>query len=285
MTYQATVVRVLIASPGDTVNERRVLREVIEEWNSLNGDQGVFLQPRMWERDAMPELGARPQDVINRQLVDGADMLIGIFWTRLGSPTSEADSGTVEEIERVAAAEKPILLYFSGRPVMLDSVEPEQYALVQQAREDFMKRGLIDKFESEDELRRKVSAAITRTVRERFTPAEVADPLRLDESAARLPAAGARLRASVDRFSQHERFVIENRGEATAENVTIEVEAADDGRRPTIFLPDAPIRNLPPDGAVDFPMAVAMGDSLIWDVIFRWSDPQGEHEARQTVTY
>lgn len=94
VTYQATVVRVLIASPGDTVNERRVLREVIEDWNSLNGDQGVFLQTLRWEGDATPELGGnRAQGVINRQLVDSADMLVGVFWTRLGTPTSEAGLG------------------------------------------------------------------------------------------------------------------------------------------------------------------------------------------------
>jgi hypothetical protein len=140
VTYQATIVRVLIASPGDTVNERRVLREAIEDWNSLNGDQGVFLQPVMWERDATPELGDRPQGVINRQLVDNADMLIGIFWTRLGTPTSEADSGTVEEIERVAAAGKPVLLYFSKKPVILDSVDPEQYALSGRPRNGLWRR-------------------------------------------------------------------------------------------------------------------------------------------------
>jgi nucleoside 2-deoxyribosyltransferase len=286
VTYQATVVRILIASPGDTVNERRVLRETLEDWNSLNGDQGVFLQPLMWERDATPELGDRAQGVINRQLVDNADMLVGVFWTRLGTPTSEADSGTVEEIERIAAARKPVLLYFSKKPIVLESVDPEQYAFVRQAQERFMARGLVDQFESEDELRRKVSAAITRTVRARFASAEVADSLRGDESTARVyRAAGARLIASIDRFSQRPRFVVENRGEATAENVTIEVEAGDDGRKPTIFLPDTPIRNLPPGGAVDFAMAVTMGTSLVWDAVFRWSDTQGEHEARQTVTY
>ena len=68
MTYQATVVRVLIASPGDTVNERRVLREAIEDWNSLHGELGVYLQPMMWEREATPENrrpGPKPFDGTN----------------------------------------------------------------------------------------------------------------------------------------------------------------------------------------------------------------------------
>lgn len=284
MTYQATVVRVLIASPGDTVNERRVLREAIEDWNSVNGDQGFFLQPLMWERDATPELGDRGQGVINRQLVDKADMLVGIFWTRLGTPTSEADSGTVEEIERVATANKPVLLYFSSKPVVLDSVDPEQYALVRQARERFMAQGLVDQFESEEELHRKVTAAVTRTVRSRFASAEAAESLVGDEITARgFRAPGARLIASIDRLS--DRFVVENRGEATAEDVTIELEVEEGERKPTIALPNTPLRSLPPGGAVDFATAITFGSALQWDVVFRWRDPRGEHEARQTVTY
>jgi hypothetical protein len=79
-------VRVLIASPGDTVTERKLVREALEDWNSLHAENhGVMVLPLMWERDATPDMRDRPQGVINRQLVDSADMLIGIFWTRLGA--------------------------------------------------------------------------------------------------------------------------------------------------------------------------------------------------------
>jgi hypothetical protein len=214
-----------------------------------------------------------------------------VDWDLLDS-TRHADvraySGTVEEIERVAAAGKPVLLYFSKKPVILDSVDPEQYARVRQAEERFMAEGLVDQFDSEDELYRKVTAAITRTVRSRFVPADIAESLRGDEAVitSHRRAVGAQLIASIDRFSSgRQRFVVENRGEATAENVSIEVDAADDGSKPTIFLPDAPIRSLPPGGAVDFATAIGFGSSLVWDVVFRWTDPQGEHETRQTVTF
>jgi hypothetical protein len=39
--------------------------------------------------------------------------LIGVFWTRVGTPTGIAESGTLEEIERVAAEGKLVMLYFS----------------------------------------------------------------------------------------------------------------------------------------------------------------------------
>ncbi len=51
--------------------------------------------------------GSRPQEVINSAIVDKCDLLVGIFWTRIGSPSGEADSGTIEEIELVAKAKKP----------------------------------------------------------------------------------------------------------------------------------------------------------------------------------
>jgi hypothetical protein len=50
-------------------------------------------------------------------------LLVGIFWTRIGSPTGEADSGTLEEIERVGNAKKPIMLYFSKVPIEPDKID------------------------------------------------------------------------------------------------------------------------------------------------------------------
>ena len=50
MTFSATVVRVLIASPGDTGQARLLLRDVLQEWNSLHAeDSSVMLLPVMWE--------------------------------------------------------------------------------------------------------------------------------------------------------------------------------------------------------------------------------------------
>ena len=36
MAYTATVIPVMIASPGDVTEERRIIREVIHEWNDIN---------------------------------------------------------------------------------------------------------------------------------------------------------------------------------------------------------------------------------------------------------
>jgi len=38
MPYQATVYKVMIASPGDVSLERSIVREVLNEWNFVNAD-------------------------------------------------------------------------------------------------------------------------------------------------------------------------------------------------------------------------------------------------------
>src|SRR4051794_31938327 len=99
MTFLAQVLRVFVASPGDVADERQMLADCIAHWNIQNSPsaQIVFL-PVAWEELLVPELGGRPQALINSRLLQDADLLIGMFWTRLGTPTGVEVSGTVEEI-------------------------------------------------------------------------------------------------------------------------------------------------------------------------------------------
>ncbi|MCV5191608.1 hypothetical protein OFC03_30125, partial [Escherichia coli] len=78
------------------------------------------------ESHSSPEMGASAQTIINNQVLDKCDLLIGVFWTRIGTATSEYSSGTVEEIEKHINTGKPAMLYFSSQPVALDSVDLEQ---------------------------------------------------------------------------------------------------------------------------------------------------------------
>ena len=285
----------LIASPGDTVNERQVIRGAIHDWNGVHGEQGVMLLPLMWERDATPEMGDRPQGVINRQLVDPADMLIGVFWTRLGTPTSEADSGTVEEVERCIVMGKPVLLYFSSKPVHLDSVNPDEYARLKSALQEFESGGLVGRFESEEELHRNVTAALTTTIRKHFAPSLAEADLLGAEDVGGAPRAVilARIdrereirgfsKSGSPRYTTRTRVVIENTGSATAENLTFSADVPEGQNAPGIARDGGPIRQLPPGGAIDYPLIVTMGTASEWDIVFRWTEGDSEHEARQTM--
>src|SRR6059058_5757055 len=100
MAYQATVIPVMIASPGDVLTERDIACDVINNWNAINSIKtSCVLTPVRWETHSAADLGDRPQQLINDRILKDCDLLIGIFWTRLGTPTGKAKSGTVEEIE------------------------------------------------------------------------------------------------------------------------------------------------------------------------------------------
>lgn len=169
MPYNAAVLNVMIASPGDVAAERRLIREVVEEWNAVHSQhRGLVLMPIGWETHSTPEMGERPQGIINKQILKDCDLLIAVFWTRLGSPTGKAASGTVEEIEEHLSLDKPAMLYFSAAPVRPDSVDNDQYAALKKFKEDFRKKGLVEDYESLSEFREKVSRQLALTMNRKF---------------------------------------------------------------------------------------------------------------------
>jgi hypothetical protein len=85
MSFRSETFRVLIASPSDLREERRVAADAIADWNAEHAlAEGVVLLPVMWETHAMPQAAARPQEAINQQIVCESDILVGMFWTKLG---------------------------------------------------------------------------------------------------------------------------------------------------------------------------------------------------------
>ena len=76
MAYDSRVYRILIASPSDVEEEREIAVSVIHAWNDLHSNnRKVVLLPLRWETHTAPEYGTRPQDVINRTIVDQCDLL------------------------------------------------------------------------------------------------------------------------------------------------------------------------------------------------------------------
>jgi hypothetical protein len=155
MPFNATVHRVMIASPGDVQPERDTVREVIHEWNAVHGPQRrVLLLPVGWETDLAPEMGDHPQNIINKRILNDADLLVGIFWTRLGTPTAGYASGAVEEIEEHVTAGKPAMLYFSSAPAALDSVDPDQYRALKAFKDSCKSRGVFQVYRDLSDFRR-----------------------------------------------------------------------------------------------------------------------------------
>ena len=116
-----------------------------------------MLLPLRWETHSAPEYGKRPQEVINRQVVDQCDLLVGIFWTRIGSPTGVTDSGTLEEIERVANDGKLSMLYFSRANKNPDEIDLKQLQKLREFKEKTFPNALVENYTSSVEFRDKLA--------------------------------------------------------------------------------------------------------------------------------
>ena len=165
MSFNATVYRVMIASPGDVQAERDIVRDVVHEWNAVNAvRRGIVLLPVGWETDLAPEMGDAPQTIIDRRILKDADLVVGIFWTRIGTPTANYASGAVEEIEEHLAAKKPAMLYFSMAPAALDSVDPDQYKALKTFRDSCKSRGVYETYSNVGDFRHRLSTGLQITL-------------------------------------------------------------------------------------------------------------------------
>lgn len=154
MPQNGIIYRILIASPSDCLKERSSIPDIIHSWNSAHSfHTGVIIEPVMWESHVIPELGGRPQEIINKQIVDSCDFLIGAFWTRLGTATGDHASGTAEEIDRLRKQGKKTLLYFSAIPVIPDSIDIEQYKALRAYKENIRDEGIVFEYSGMPEFR------------------------------------------------------------------------------------------------------------------------------------
>lgn len=184
MSFAGTVFNVMIASPGDVARERIMARDAIWEWNAINSsDKRIVLLPVGWDTHSSPSMKDTAQETINSQVLQYADLLIAIFWTRLGTPTGEFASGTVEEIERHISSGKPAMIYFSSAPVAPDSIDQAQYGALVVFRESLKKRGLVSFFDDIATFRSDVFRHLSQTVMR-----DLARDLCLVEASAPAPA-------------------------------------------------------------------------------------------------
>jgi hypothetical protein len=133
-------VSVVIASPGDTNSERKLLLDSLEvKFRRENHEEhcGLRIIVNGWEH-----LASQPgyaQDVINEKIISESDFVIAVFKHKLGTPTRDtatglqrAESGTAEELLQAldkTKADHPIgmVYFFSKAPVIsLDSPDKDK---------------------------------------------------------------------------------------------------------------------------------------------------------------
>jgi len=158
MAYPALTFTVMLAAPTDLKDELEVMREVVLKWSSVHSrSRQVVLLPMDYVHDTYPEVQVRPQDAVNRQLLDKCDILIAAFWTTLGTPTGTSESGTVEEIERHVDAGKPAMLYFSNAKPDLANIDTKQLEAVRAFKSKMRSQAFYGEFDSPDDLRLKLT--------------------------------------------------------------------------------------------------------------------------------
>jgi hypothetical protein len=141
VSRQVHLLRVVLASPGDVTTERNSVETVAGEVNRTTAaDRGLRLEVARWETDAHPGFHiAGPQAICDAVLrIEDADLLIGIFWTRFGTPTADGRTGTEHEIEKALASWRErgrpqIMLFFSNKPPALRTSAERRYPGVHHA--------------------------------------------------------------------------------------------------------------------------------------------------------
>ncbi len=148
MSKQIKIYDILLSSPNDVENERKLVTKSIEEINSIISYFGVEVRLIKWETNTHSSIGNSAQEVITKQFGSDFDIYLGIMGHRFGTPTEKADSGTEDEFnvayEIYKKGTKPIDIkfYFSSKAVSTNKINPKQLAKVQKFKDKIQKQGV-----------------------------------------------------------------------------------------------------------------------------------------------
>lgn len=149
MSEQVTLLRVFVASPGDVKEERESITKVVNELNNIFDKDNIFLKVVKWETDVSPGAGEESQAVIDKQIGDNYDIFVGIMWTRFGTPTRHAGSGTVHEFNKAYERYQKnpdslqIMFYFNQKQPNLDDIDTEQLNSLREFKSKLGGKGVL----------------------------------------------------------------------------------------------------------------------------------------------
>lgn len=295
MTYSATAFRLLLSAPSDVLEcDLAAARASINRWNVIYGSQsGAVVVPMSWTHHSVASYGERPQDALNEQLVDKADIVIALFWYRFGSPTGEAESGTVEEIERAHDNGAYVGILRCGRPFPTD-IDTGQLQKLREFYDSVQSHSLLVDYADEGDLQAHVDAVLTAatTAARTRTAVEIATSVTTTRSGAELwprietsHVTESDVRGRLRTGSRHE-LVIANRGSEAARNVRWKLETEDDssvGALPMVVGQVRPIEALAPEGEAKYSLLATAGTTQQCRAIVAWEDSDGAHENMATL--
>jgi len=162
---------VVLVSPTDVQPERERAELVINELNRGVAEHlGITIRLLRWETSAHPGLhrdGSQAQ-IAKALKIPDADLVVGIFWKRFGTPVQDADSGTESELRSaweswLKAGTPDVMLYFCERGFFPTSKEEaDQLSAVLDFKGQLPAQQLYWSYSDTDEFERMLREHLTR---------------------------------------------------------------------------------------------------------------------------
>ena len=171
------VLKLVVASPSDVKPERDAVSDAVKELNDgVARHLGIGIELLRWETDTYPGFHPQgPQGLVDNALqIPNCDILVGIFWKRLGTPVRDAASGTEHEFKLAYEAWKrnarpQIMMYFKERSYTpTNKIETDQWGLVLEFKNNFPTEGFWRPFPSTRKFGEMFRKNLTNFLLERF---------------------------------------------------------------------------------------------------------------------
>lgn len=310
MAYHSLTLHMLISAPGDVDPEdMRTVHRTVNRWNFRQGRRmvpsPVTVVPVSWTDHAYSEFGIRPQESLNHQLVEEADLAFAMFADRLGTPTGEADSGTVEEMNVMRQAGKHVSLVRSTAPRAVNGPDAtaEKLRLENYLSDVMDGKAVVYSYDSREDLASQVEHVLSfqaelfsRRVNEHENPASEAgngasgetqdDPNRgvwpkIEVTERPETDSRGKLKTKLNRF-----LVLQNETGGAARNVRFRYEDREGDPEHNFdlgFDADNLIQVMAPGSEQRVPVFAAWQSVPEAMCVVTWEDDGGEYETRATV--
>lgn len=128
----------------------------INGWNQRNApSRKVIFQALTWEQMVAPDRRGSGQEVIDEQIGPSYDIYLGLMWSRFGSSTKSADSGTEDEFDQAIARHDSgqgltISFLFKNSPIPQDILDGLQFDRVKKFKKKVADSGCLYREFNED---------------------------------------------------------------------------------------------------------------------------------------
>ena len=154
-------VDILLSCPGDLETAKNLVDDALRDLSSRLRSLNVTLRVWRHERGAIPAIDTEGdvQQVVSNQSPPDYDIYIGFMCSRIGTPTSRAPSGTIDEFNEARArfirTGKPDILFYFCSSLLKDAEAVSQQAQVREFRDSYP--GLYGSFGDPYDLKSKVT--------------------------------------------------------------------------------------------------------------------------------